>query len=158
MPNTPRHDTDFRRRATRATALVLTLGAALAAFAGCSRGGRDAGEPLVVHGNIETDDARLSFKVAGRLLERAVDEGQRVEAGAFIARLDDIELVQELAVRRAEAAVAAAALAELEAGTRPEEIAAMVATVRSAEAERERARAEFVRQESLREANVNAER
>ncbi|MBE2214367.1 MAG: efflux RND transporter periplasmic adaptor subunit [Opitutaceae bacterium] len=154
----PRPESESVRRAARATLFITVLGAALLAAGGCARQGRDGGEPLAVHGNLETDDARLSFKVAGRLIERAVDEGQRVQAGAPIGRLDDTELTQELAVRRAEAGMAAAALAELEAGTRPEEIAAMEATLRSAEADRERARAEYARQEALRAANVNAER
>jgi len=151
--------TEIRLRdAVRSAGAVLAIGLALVAVSGCSRGGLSDTETLVVHGNIETDNARLSFKVAGRMIERAVDEGQRVEAGALIARLDDTELVQELAVRHAETAVAAAALAELEAGSRPQEIAAMEATRRSAEAERDRAQLEYARQEALRASNVNAER
>lgn len=146
------------RDAIRLAGAAVAIGLALSVVSGCSRGGPSDTDALVVHGNIETDNARLSFKVAGRLVERAVDEGQRVEAGALIARLDDTELVQELAVRHAEAAVAAAALAELEAGTRPQEIAAMEATLRSAEAERDRAQLEYARQEALRASNVNAER
>lgn len=134
-----------------ATVIAFALG-------GCSRGNDQAAESLVVHGTIETDDARLSFKVPGRLLERAVDEGQRIEAGMLLARLDDTELTQELAVHRAEVEVAQAALAELEAGSRPQEIAAAEATLRSANAERDRADLEFRRQESLRESAVNAER
>lgn len=144
------------RRIHGATALAA-LGLSLLAATGCShRAGPQ--DPLAAHGTLETDDARLSFKVAGRLVERAVDEGQHVEAGALVARLDDTELAQELAARQAEAAVAAAALAELEAGTRPEEIVAGEAMVRSAEADRDRAQAEFTRQEALRASDVNAER
>lgn len=137
------------------------LGGALVAaglvLAGCSERDGDA-DALAVHGTLETDDARLSFKVAGRLVERTVDEGERVETGALIARLDDTELVQELEVRRAEAGAAAAALAELEAGTRAPEIAAMEATLRSAQAEHDRAQLEFNRQERLRASDVTAER
>lgn len=151
-------DTQHARR-VRAAKLAAVGAAALALILapGCGRGTKHE-DMLHVHGTLETDDARLSFKVAGRLVERAVDEGERVAAGDLLARLDDTELVQELAVRRAETAVAEAALAELEAGTRPQEIAAMEAMLRSAEAERERAEFDFKRQQSLRAADVTAER
>ena len=146
------------RRAGAARLLKLVGPAiVLALVAGCGRSD-DAAASLRIHGTLETDDARLSFKVAGRLVERAVDEGARVAAGDLLARLDDTELAQELAVKSAEAAGAAAALAEVEAGARPQEIAAMEAMLRSAEAERDRAEFEFKRQEALRASDVSAQR
>jgi len=156
--NAIRKNCDARGPCNGAAAVLATLAAVLVALAGCSRVGHGNSRPVIVHGTLETDDARLSFKVPGRLVARAVDEGRRVEAGALIARLDDTEFVQELAVRQAEADVAAAALAELEAGTRPQEIAAAEATLGSAEAERRRAQLEYARQESLRASNVVATR
>lgn len=64
----------------------------------------------------------VGFKTSGRMLERLVDEGDRVKAGQVLARLEARE--QGAAVRRFEAALAAstAALAELEAGFRKEEV------------------------------------
>lgn len=106
-------------------------------------------EPLVLSGNLELVDARLSFKYPGRVAERLVDEGQRVKAGQMVARLDDSEQIQEVALRRAELGAAQALLAELEAGSRPQEIAAAEAVLRSAQAERERAELDFIRQEEL---------
>lgn len=160
MPKSPKCVEPRRPgRGTRSLARLLaasSLAGALLVLSACSRGPRD--EALAVHGTLETDDARLSFKVSGRLLERTVDEGQRVEAGQLLARLDDTELVQELAIREAEAEAAAAVLAELEAGARPQEVAAMEAMLRSAQAERERAQFEFSRQERLRASDVTAER
>ncbi len=55
----------------------------------------------MLSGNLELIDAQLSFKYPGRVLERLVDEGQRVRAGQPIARLDDSEQTQEVALRRA---------------------------------------------------------
>ncbi|MDH7500549.1 MAG: biotin/lipoyl-binding protein, partial [candidate division NC10 bacterium] len=75
-----------------------------------------------VSGNIEVTDAQVSFKIAGRVQERLVSEGEAVRAGQVVARLDSTELGQEVALRRAEMEAARAALAELEAGSRPEEI------------------------------------
>lgn len=138
-----------------AAALMLAVCWGLGA---CSRerGARD-GE-LLLSGNIEVTDAQLGFKIPGRVVARPVFEGDRVKAGQLIAQLDDAEQKQELALRRAELAAAEAMLAELEAGSRPQEIAAAEATLHSAEAERERARLDFVRAQDLRAKDVIAER
>jgi HlyD family secretion protein len=134
----------------RRPARLVVVAIALAVLAGaCARknGGR-AGE-LVLSGNIEVTDAQLAFKLPGRVAERLVSEGENVKSGQLVARLDDAEQTQELALRRAELAAAKAMLAGLEAGSRPQEIAAAEAAVRSAEAERDRARLDFTRQQEL---------
>jgi HlyD family secretion protein len=87
-----------------------------------------------VSGNIEVTDVEVSFKIPGRVEERAVSEGETVKAGQLVARLDRNELMQEVALRRAEAGVAQAALAELLAGSRPEEIRESEAAVHKAQA------------------------
>ncbi len=135
------------RPAFRAAAAVGLAAAALLA-ASCTRPAAPAGQ-LVLSGNLEVTDAQLSFKYPGRVAERLVSEGQRVTAGQLVARLDDAEQTQEVALRRAEVAVARAMLAELEAGSRAQEIAAAEAVVRSAEAERNRVRLDFARQQEL---------
>ncbi len=43
---------------------------------------------LKISGNIELTQVDIAFKVPGRLIERAVDEGQSVKKGMLIARLD----------------------------------------------------------------------
>jgi HlyD family secretion protein len=43
---------------------------------------------LLVSGNIELTQVDISFKVPGKLVERAVDEGQFVKKGQLIARID----------------------------------------------------------------------
>lgn len=143
MKNSPRSDL-----LARCTRLLFPLALVLSA-ASCSRGPTDPGGELILSGNAEVTEAQLAFKIPGRVAERLVSEGERVTAGQLVARLDDIEQKAELALRRAELAAATAATAELEAGSRPEEIAAAEATVRSAEAERDRARLEFTRQQEL---------
>jgi HlyD family secretion protein len=89
---------------------------------------------ILVSGNIEVTDAEVSFKIAGRVEERLFDEGELVEAGAAVARLETGELTAEVALRRAELQGAEAALAELEAGSRPEEIARAAAAAEEAQA------------------------
>ena len=138
---------------------VACLSALLAlAFilSGCSRSGRSG--DLTLSGNLEVNDAQLGFKVAGRVIERPVSEGEHVKAGQLIARLDDAEQQEQLALRRAELAATEAALAELEAGSRPQEIAASAATLRSAEAERDRVKLDYTRQQELRNKEVISDR
>jgi len=130
---------------------VLTLGA-------CSRTNAIRSGDLLLSGNIEVVDAQLGFKIPGRVAARLVSEGEQIRAGELIARLDDTEQQQQIALRRAELAAVQAALAELEAGSRPQEIAAAAATVRSAEAERERVRLDFIRAQELRAKDVIADR
>lgn len=91
-------------------------------------------ETLMVSGNLEITEARLGFKVPGRLLERLVDEGEAVSKGRLLARLESTD--QELGVSRAEAerAYALAVLAELEAGSRDEDIRRSEARVDQARA------------------------
>jgi HlyD family secretion protein len=55
-----------------------------------------------VSGNIEVIDAEVSFKIPGRVEERLFDEGQPIQAGKVVARLDAAELQREVALRRAE--------------------------------------------------------
>ena len=140
--------TDLKRRLVR-TILSLSAVAAVGLLASCHRAGAKEGDALTLSGNIEVVDAQLSFKVPGRVVERPVFEGDYVKKGQLIARLDDIEQRQQLAVQRAELAAAQAALAELEAGSRPQEIASAEAAVRSAEAERDQAQLDFKRQQEL---------
>jgi HlyD family secretion protein len=120
---------------------VLSLGL------GC--GPRSDAGPIRLSGNIEATEAQLSFKVAGRVTERAVDEGQAVKAGQLVARLDDRELAQEVARLHAQAEVARAQLREVASGYRPEEVAQAEAAAEAAKAEAERADADLVRQKAL---------
>jgi len=99
-----------------------------------SRSARDPDEVRVA-GNIEVTDAGVGFRIAGHLRERLVSEGETVTAGQVVARLESRELELECSLRRAEVAGAEAALAEAEAGSRPEEVAAARATAQAAQAQ-----------------------
>jgi HlyD family secretion protein len=89
---------------------------------------------IVLSGNIEVTDARLSFQIAGLLDERYVNEGESVEEGDLIATLASAD--QEIAVALAEAGLsyANAVLSELQAGSRPEDISRAAASVQQARA------------------------
>jgi len=102
-----------------------------------------------VSGNIEVTSVELSFKIPGRVTERPVDEGQLVQSGEVVARLDPADLLHEAASRRAETQAARALLAELETGYRKEEIAQAEAILQRIAAEAERLRIDFGRQQQL---------
>jgi HlyD family secretion protein len=72
--------------------------------------GRTPDNRIVVSGNIELNEVNIAFKTAGRLMERAVDEGDPVKKGQIVARLDRDQL---LAQREREEAGRASAEAQL---------------------------------------------
>jgi len=68
---------------------------------------RASGVPVVLTGRIEAEDeARLAFRLSGRMIERMVNTGDRVEAGQPIGRLEAQD--QTNALRAAQANLAAA--------------------------------------------------
>ena len=100
---------------------LLAVLAVLAYLGVNSRWGKNP-KAIRVSGNIEVTDVELAFKIAGRVVERLVDEGETIKAGQVAARLDTADLAQEVAGRQGEVQAAQAVLAELLAGSRPEEI------------------------------------
>ena len=104
---------------------------------------------LTVSGNIEATTVAVSFRIPGRLQERLVDEGETVRAGQPIAVLATEDLDQEVAHRQAEVAAARAALAEMTAGSRKEEIARAEAAAARGEAEAVRLERDYRRAQGL---------
>lgn len=109
---------------------------------------------IVVSGNIEVTEAQASFKIGGRIDARLVSEGDLVHAGQIVARLHRVELAQQVALQQADVHAATADLAELQAGSRPEEIAQGEAALSRARAEEDRWRAEAGRQAALFERDI----
>ncbi len=99
-----------------AISAVLVIAAAAAGMSAC-RGGADEG-PVRASGYVEATEVRVAAEVGGRILELAIEEGDRIAAGAIVARLDTADT--DLALQRAgaERAQADAQLALLEAGAR----------------------------------------
>ena len=93
---------------------------------------------------VSTDDARIagniynvSAKIPGRVAEVLVSEGDTVEAGQVLARLETKEIMAQKAQAEAALAAARARWDEVTAGYRPEEI-------RQAQAKLDQARANLV--------------
>jgi HlyD family secretion protein len=112
------------------------------------------GEGLKVSGNMEITAVAAGFKIPGRVEQRLVSEGDAVKIGQLIARLDDKDLSEEVAQRKAQMAAAQAVLNELNRGSRPEEIAQAEAVLERTQADGERARTEWERQKKLYEREV----
>lgn len=68
------------------------------------------------NGRVEATEADVASKLAGRVAEMLAREGDRVEQGAVVARLDTADLQAQLAQARAEVRKAADGIAESEAG------------------------------------------
>ena len=120
-----------RRR--RLTTLLAALGLTVIAGAACRRTAADGA--LRASGYVEATEVRVGPEVGGRVLSVAVEEGDRVSAGAAIATLDTTDT--ELAIRRVEAerSQADAQLRLLRAGARPEDIRQATAQAESARAD-----------------------
>ena len=104
---------------------------------------------LRLSGNIEVVQVEASFRLGGRVLERPVDEGQVVQAGQLLARLEAKDLEQTVAMRQADAATARAALDALLAGSRKEEIETARAALEQAKADLRRLEPDEVRLRDL---------
>lgn len=98
-----------------------------------SRAASDAALP-VFYGNVDIREVNLGFRVPGRVQAVLKDEGDAVQAGETIARLDDEPYRHAASAAEAQAAAAEARLNELKNGSRPEEIAQARAALAAADA------------------------
>jgi HlyD family secretion protein len=104
---------------------------------------------LRLSGNIEAHETLLSFKVPGRIVALPVEEGQWVEAGAEIARLEADDFRQQVAFDESAVRVREAELQLALAGSRRQEIESLRQAVREAEAELAQRRLDLERAEQL---------
>ncbi|HOB61805.1 MAG TPA: efflux RND transporter periplasmic adaptor subunit [Candidatus Competibacteraceae bacterium] len=100
---------------------------------------------IELSGSVEARELDLAFQVGGRIANLPVDEGDAVKTEQLLAELDprDYQLALQAAVAQEEAA--RAALAILQAGTRPQELHVAEAKVNQAQANLDYARSEFKR-------------
>jgi HlyD family secretion protein len=108
-----------------------------------------ASNQLVVSGNIEAHESLLSFKVAGRIVELPVQEGQWVEASTVLAKLENADYRQKVNIDEANVRVRESNLALTTAGSRPQEIKAAEQSVADATAEVEQRKLDLERAERL---------
>ena len=111
--------------------------------------GGEGDAPLKLYGNVDIRQVDLAFNAEGKIAELRVEEGDRVEQGQLLARLDDAPYQNLVDAARARLARSRAQLAELEAGTRPPELARARAAVDAAQAAVEQTQATLERRRRL---------
>jgi HlyD family secretion protein len=123
-------------RQRRTVGVILVTGAAAFALIAVQACGREEPSNVVrASGYVEATDVQLAAEVGGRVMEVRVAEGDRVETGRVIAKLDTRDT--ELAIRRADAErrQVDAQLRLLRAGARVEDIRQAETQVAAADAE-----------------------
>ena len=75
--------------------IIIVLVAAGAAFYFFRKSEEETKHRITVSGNIELTEVNIAFKTSGKLLERAVDEGDAVKKGMVLARLDRDQLLAQ---------------------------------------------------------------
>ena len=92
---------------------------------------------LVASGFIEAEEVAVAAELGGRVVELLADEGDEVEAGQVLVRLDGTLLDAQSEVAQAALDVAQAQLAQAQAGARPEQIRQAEARLAQSEAARD---------------------
>jgi HlyD family secretion protein len=112
-------------------------------------------EPVIkVSGNIETTEANVGFKIAGRIVSRSFEEGDWIKKGSILARLDDEDLRRRLELDRAALTSSQARLNKLLAGSRPEEIRQAEAVLDQAKLNQDNKLIQYERMKNLYERKV----
>ncbi len=104
---------------------------------------------LTLSGNIEAHESLVSFKVQGRIIALPIEEGQQVEQGALLARLEDADYKQKIKIDEAGVRVRESNLALTLAGTREQEVKALQQTVLDAQADLEQKKLDSDRAQRL---------
>jgi HlyD family secretion protein len=119
-----------------------------------TRNKKEGNDFIKVSGNIETTEVDVGFKIPGRIVSRFFEEGDWVDQGKVLGKLDDEDLRNRLEVARASLRSAQARLSKLLAGARPEEIREAEAAVNQAKSDLENKRAHYERMKPLFERGV----
>ncbi len=136
----------------RAIPILILLAAIL--FAGVYYYPRFAKKPqpvnlLTLSGNIEAHESLVGFKVGGRIVELPVEEGQQIEQGALLARLEDADYKQKVRIDEDTVRVRESNLALTLAGTRQQELKATQQTMFDAQADLEQKQLDNDRMQTL---------
>jgi HlyD family secretion protein len=104
---------------------------------------------LLLSGNVEAHESVVGFRTQGRIVALPVEEGQQVNAGELLARLDDTDYQQQVRIDEAMLHTRGRELDLAEAGNRTQDILAAEQTVADAKADLELKRADLARYSKL---------
>jgi len=127
-------------------AILLLVGAGLFWWFGRDR---NAGNELVLYGNVDIRQVSLAFEGVGRVAALRADEGDQVKAGAVLATLDTKTLALQADQAQAQIEVQRQNLLRLRNGARPQEVAQSRSRVTEAQADAARAERELARLQEI---------
>ena len=110
---------------------------------------QDNQEELVLQGNVDVREVSLAFRQSDRILEMLAEEGDSVQKGQVLARLDTQELKLQLQRLNAEIAAQQSTVDKLHNGTRPEETRQAEGNLRQAQAAAEHAAGVYQRKRDI---------
>jgi HlyD family secretion protein len=110
------------------------VGVIVAAIAGLSIWFLVRPQPLLVQGEVDATRLDIAARIDGRVADIPVTRGENVAAGAVLVRIDNPENIAKREQAVAGKLVSDAQLANINAGTRPEVIAARKAALERAQA------------------------
>jgi len=106
----------------------------------CGSGNED-----LFSGTVEIDDVRISARVGGAVEELQVIQGDKIESGQVLIRIDQTEYLLALTQKEAALTIAEANLATMLQGTREQQIIAASSTVAAARAARDQTATDLLR-------------
>src|SRR5262249_51030036 len=123
---------DKKRRPDRAPSIIV--GCVIVAIAGLSIWFLVRPQPLLVQGEVDATRLDIAARVDGRVGEIPVERGQDVAAGAELVKIDNPETIAKHKQAGAAKLVAEAQLANINAGTRAQGVAARTGALERAPA------------------------
>jgi multidrug resistance efflux pump len=135
----------------------VSLAAKEVQVAQATRQGPGGPQPILTAGGyvIARNQVEVGSKITGRVVSLETKEGDFIRQGQVIARLDDYEVAAQVRQWQANLAAARARLAELEAGSRPQEIDRAKAEMERTEADLKNAEVNLRRTERLVQSGVS---
>jgi HlyD family secretion protein len=104
---------------------------------------------LTLSGNIEAHESLVSFKVSGRVVNLPVDEGMAVKAGDLLARLDNDDYRQQVAMDDATVHQRSRQLTLALAGSRHQDVESAKLAMLDAQADLDQKKKDFARYQAL---------
>jgi HlyD family secretion protein len=104
---------------------------------------------MKLSGTVEAHESLVSFKITGRIVELPIEEGQALTAGQLVARLDDDDYRQQLAVDTATTGVRQSQLRLGLAGSRTQDIEAARQAIVDTNADLEQKKRDLARYQAL---------
>ena len=142
----------MKRKQKGILAIILVLLAGIAIYAYQQHEAavkRAAAQQLTLSGNFDVREVTLSFRESDRIKEILVEEGDTVEEGQVLARLDTDELKIDLRKTKAQIAAQESAVEKLHNGTRTEEIEQARQKLKAAQAAASNAQGIYERRQAV---------